>query len=93
MTDEQINEALADFAGYWVQTLPISGVVPECCTDLNAMRHAENVYMSTPTNIQILEWWLDAVVQKRSKGTPIWHATARHRAEALLRALDKWEGK
>jgi hypothetical protein len=107
MTDKQINAAIARECGWTEIRENLVGkapgetanrvmFLPNYCGCLNAMHEAEKVYMNTPEKkiqilVQILEWWLDAVVQKRSKGTPIWHATARQRAEAFLRTLDKWE--
>ena len=88
MTDKQINEAIADLAGYWVQTLPISGVVPEYCLDLNAMHRAEKTL--TNANMYVMEHHIKAMV----KGHGFYfHATARQRAEAFLKALNKWEDK
>lgn len=94
MTDEQINEAIADLAGYWVQTLPISGVVPEYCLDLNAMHNAEKVLNSSEEKVYFANL-------KEIVGDLIWYrdtcrnyrATARERAEAFLKTLGKWEGK
>ena len=85
MTDEQINEALADFAGYWVQTLPISGVVPEYCLDLNAMHTVETKLDYRQFETYIFE--LLEVVHEPML------ATARQRAKAAMVAIGKWEDK
>lgn len=85
MTDEQINEALADFAGYWVQTLPISGVVPEYCLDLNAMHTVETKLDYRQFETYIFE--LLEVVHEPML------ATARQRAKAAMVAIGKWENK
>lgn len=85
MTDEQINEALADFAGYWVQTLPISGVVPEYCLDLNAMHAVETKLDYRQFETYIFE--LLEVVHEPML------ATARQRAKAAMVAIGKWENK
>lgn len=85
MTDVQINEALADFAGYWVQTLPISGVVPEYCLDLNAMHTVETKLDYRQFETYIFE--LLEVVHEPML------ATARQRAKAAMIAIGKWENK
>jgi hypothetical protein len=83
MTDEQINEALADFAGYWVQTLPISGVVPEYCTDLNAMHVVEE-----KLNYRQFETYIYELCEVQHAPRL---ATARQRAKAAMVAIEKWE--
>ena len=83
MTDDQINEALADFAGYWVQTLPISGVVPEYCLDLNAMHTVETKLDYRQFETYIFE--LLEVVHEPML------ATARQRAKAAMVAIGKWK--
>lgn len=85
MTDEQINEVLADFAGYWVQTLPISGVVPEYCLDLNAMHTVETKLDYRQFETYIFE--LLEVVHEPML------ATARQRAKAAMVAIGKWNDK
>ena len=85
MTDEQINEALADFAGYWVQTLPISGVVPEYCLVLNAMHTVETKLDYRQFETYIYE--LCEVVHEPML------ATARQRAKAAMVAIGKWNDK
>ena len=83
MTDDQINEALADFAGYWVQTLPISGVVPEYCLDLNAMHTVE-----TKLDYRQFETYIFELLEVAHE--PML-ATARQRAKAAMVAIGKWE--
>lgn len=85
MTNQQINEALADFAGYWVQTLPISGVVPEYCLDLNAMHTVETKLDYRQFETYIFE--LLEVVHEPML------ATARQRAKAAMVAIGKWNDK
>jgi hypothetical protein len=71
--------------------------LPDYCTDLNAMHEAERVL-----NYEQCEAFSNAVADivcatNREKDYPFpWqfariHATARHRAEAFLRTLGKWE--
>jgi hypothetical protein len=83
MTDEQINEALADFSGYWVQTLPISGVVPEYCTDLNAMHVVEK-----KLDYRQFETYIDELLEVQHE--PML-STARERAKAAMVAIGKWK--
>ena len=100
MTDEQINLAIAEACGWtlFVQSLSgIRGVPPNVmvvvpiqihnyCTDLNAMHEAEKV-------LNIIEqghYW-DYLKDLTDEGFNQLHATARHRAEAFLRTLGKWE--
>ena len=85
MTDKQINEALADFAGYWVQTLPISGVVPEYCLDFNAMHTVE-----TKLDYRQFETYIFELCEVAHE--PML-ATARQRAKAAMVAIGKWEDK
>ncbi len=66
--------------------------IPNYCTDLNAMHEAEKVlkgYEQIATYVWHLEnrsgdWSTDEHLMAT-------HATARQRAEAFLRTLDKWE--
>ena len=90
MTDQQINEAIAEACGWgedcvlntdgnriWVTNFPLY------CSDLNAMAEAEK----TLTSAQLLDYiafLFDACYEATV-------ATARQRAEAFLRTLGKWE--
>ena len=90
MTDDQINEAIAEACGWgeecvlntdgnrgWVTNYPLY------CTDLNAMHEAEK-------NLPIKKILI--YFKKLEKLTSYWfRATARQRAEAFLRTLGKWE--
>ena len=90
MTDQQINEAIAEACGWgeecvlntdgnrvWVTNFPLY------CNDLNAMHEAEK---SLPIK-KILIYF-----KKLEKGSSFWfRATARERAEAFLKTLGKWE--
>jgi len=77
--------------------LPISSDcanrVPDYCNDLNAIHDA---VMTLPENKRILYgMYLASTCGHINKNTVgLWHistATARHRAEAFLRTLGKWE--
>lgn len=106
MTDEQINTAIAEACGWknlhshalnptvWVGDEPLDDgrylpftQVPDFCNCLNAMHEAEKVLIA----VQHIAFdrWLQKAVDKTN--TWSWHATARQRAEAFLRALGKWE--
>ena len=90
MTDDQINQRIADVCGWdedcvlntdgdriWVTKFPLY------CTDLNAMHEAEK---SLPIK-KILTYF-----KKLEKSSPYWFmAPARERAEAFLRTLGKWD--
>ena len=60
--------------------------LPDYCADLNAMHEAEKV-------LNIIEqghYW-DYLKDLTDEGFNQLHATARHRAEAFLRTVGKWE--
>jgi hypothetical protein len=98
MTDEQINAAIAEVCGW--RDLTIEGGsgfykgfdngaelrpdLPDYVNDLNAMHEAE----STLTEDQL---WIMARQIERNDEQWYFRATARQRAEAFLRTLDKWE--
>jgi len=96
MTDEQINQAIAEACG-WTD-ISSDGVVgkapgetcnrvmfvPLYCTNLNAMHEAEK----TLTDDQM---WIMARKIELNEDRWYFHASARERAEAFLRTLGKWE--
>jgi hypothetical protein len=95
MSEQEINEAIAEACGRernpdggWY---PDNGLrvgtqaIPDYCNDLNAMHEAENFlkanqYMVYANILDSIEGSLFGI-----------RATARQRAEALLRTLGKWE--
>jgi hypothetical protein len=92
MTDEQINAAIAEACGWggecvvntdvnriWVTDFPLY------CTDLNAMREAEETLKGK-------QFGTYGIALNDIEGS-LWgiRATARQRAEAFLRTLGKWE--
>lgn len=93
MTNEQINEAIAEACGWtgsWHH-------LPDYCGDLNAMHEAE---MCIPEDKQQLyDSHLVAIVGKETGLMPSLqfrciHASAKRRAKAFLRTVGKWkEGK
>jgi hypothetical protein len=103
MTDEEINAAIAEACGWknvwrhqdasetasFVGTSPDNKFLPvtNYCTDLNAMRKAEDSL--TYDQDQMMYFWLLHICEL---GTH-WRATAKERAEAFLRTLGKWKEK
>ena len=99
MTNEQINAAIAEVCG-WTEIgscdcgFKISGMppyrsahkkhIPDYCADLNEMHDAEKACRVDRNWIYLNE--LDLVCRVDAV-----YATARERAEALLRTLGKWE--
>jgi len=93
MTDDQINEAIADAISHRL-VLGNSqfyksgdGWVVDCpnyCNDLNAMHEAEAVLNED-------QLWRMAREIERNDDQWYFRATARQRAEAFLRTLGKWE--
>ena len=97
MTDEQINQAIAETCGIVgksgeIYKTPDGWVVdcPKFATDLNAMHEAEKtlfpyyatVYANKLARVTKADYLDD---------TEYFCATARQRAEAFLRTLGKWE--
>ena len=97
MTDQQINQRIAEACGWKeVRVNGNAGIykgfnngaelrpdIPDYCNDLNAMHEAEKVLDE--------EQWHDYVEHVGGTWEQAMHATARHRAEAFLRTLGKWE--
>ena len=102
MTDQQINAAIAETCGWkskgntWLTpngTPVFASDVPDYCTDLNAMHEAEE-HLSESTNMvdytNILYDMACEIQLKLGKWNP-YGLSARHRAEAFLKTLGKWE--
>lgn len=103
MTDQQINQRIAEACGWgWFQKIwtgetlgkPISEQgplrsIPDYCTDLNAMHKAEKVL--TYEQCAFFRTHLRERIENHAASLFVWHATARQRAEAFLRTLGKWE--
>lgn len=94
MTDREINEAVSEACGIPICRHPLRFGGPPCCNgvtrpldycnDLNAI-HAAESSLSVSASV-LMEGNLD------ERGCwPIWHATARQRAEAFLRTVGKWK--
>lgn len=106
MTDEQINQCIAEACG-WTEIRnsvyrhhkpwghpPLNRdrikLLPDYCNDLNAMHEAESILDEDCRNGFRLEL-LNVTDSKYFGGFDHIHATARQRAEAFLRTLDKWD--
>lgn len=93
MTNEQINIAIAEACGWeeesfgpsWYES---SSKMPNYCNDLNAMREAEKVL----TTAQHMDY-ADILCDLRDGIFSGVMATARQRAEAFLKTINKWEAK
>lgn len=93
MTDEQINAAIHDALGNPIGCPRCSD--PGCsynqglnyCTDLNAMHEAEK--MLTEAQCAFFEAHLRNRPFNHPASFYMWHGTARERAKAFLRALEK----
>ena len=79
MTDDQINLAITEAIG----ADPHWKCAKDYCNDLNAMHEAEKEILKID---YIYQWHLSETQCFKD-----WHATARQRAEALLKTLCKWE--
>ena len=95
MTDEQINAAIAEACGWrkedgvymWIAN-GIDYTCPDLwdwANDLNAMHEAE----AALTEDQL--WIMARQIERNWEDQWYFRATARQRAEAFLRTLDKWE--
>jgi hypothetical protein len=95
MTDEQINQRIAEACGWrwdqgyrWKDSSGLSAFawdIPDYCTDLNEMHEAEeflsgNLWIGYVNDLANIEGNLFGI-----------RATARQRAEAFLRTLGKWD--
>ena len=98
MTDQQINQAIAEACGivgkdkYGPLYQTAEGWVVDCpnyCADLNAIHEAEKTL--TDANMFVMAHHIERLVS--AHGQHYFHATARQRAEAFLRTLGKWEDK
>ena len=87
MTEQQINAAIDKIKGLSDYECRCESCHPDWCNDLNAMHEAEKVL--TDTNMFVMAHHIERLVS--AKGQHYFHATARQRAEAFLRTLDKWE--
>jgi hypothetical protein len=105
MTDEQINAAIAEACGRkrrpdgdWYPDNGSAGTqaILNYCADLNAMHEAEatlsvSCRLDYPTVLLRVLFELDKYTWYATGGFTHITTTARQRAEAFLRTLDKWE--
>lgn len=92
MTNLQINKRIAEI--HALTRCPTEQAILEngeldYCSDLNAIFAAEGT-LDKPT-LAVMDWWLDVICSNQSK--LVFRATARERAEALLRALDEFKSE
>lgn len=83
MTDEQINAAIETVLHrneHWI-------ISRDYCKDLNAMHEAEATLANA--NMFVMAHHIERLVS--THGQHYFHATARQRAEAFLKAVGKWE--
>ena len=97
MTDEQINIAIAKACGwkyeknethapdgsFWWSKEP---EFPNYCNDLNAMHEAEKVF-NTALYCRYINELCDLTIKGNNS---MYMATARQRAEAFLKTIEKW---
>lgn len=104
MTNEQINIAISELLGWtdisqytqavdgWYGYEPENGPhsqIPNFCNDLNAIHEAEKIILN---DLKTWRQYVDLIrVQSAKSVNPIFHLTARQRAEAFLQTLGKWE--
>lgn len=93
MTDQQINQAIAEACGWnnepVVRTDGKGGIwvtnCPDYCSDLNAMHEAEQ-------KLNTNQWYQYALaLNEVCWHWALIHAPPRQRAEAFLRTLGKWQ--
>jgi len=79
MSDEQINETISEIINGNNE-----GPFLNYCNDLNAMHEAEKVLV-------LAQWVVYGEELARLNAFPMVHATAKQRAEAFLKTIEKWE--
>jgi hypothetical protein len=105
MTDEQINIAIAEACGYKNVAIRmtegtirvITGFkhhtfdeeIPDYCNDLNAMHEAEKILSDESHADYACE--LVKTIRQNGEWFESVSATARQRAEAFLKNINKWE--
>jgi hypothetical protein len=101
MEDEQINIAIAEVCG-WIIIKACDGSligklkneqgpmeeIPDYCNDLNAMHEAEKIF-DAALYCRYINELCDLTIKGKNC---MYMATARQRAEAFLRTINKWEG-
>jgi hypothetical protein len=108
MTKEQINIAIAEACGWLIVKACDGSLIgklkneqgpmdeiPDYCNDLNAMHEAENRLPSDKKEdywYQLYENCRRSVFSRVEDNYKMLHSTARQRAEAFLRTINKWEG-
>jgi hypothetical protein len=103
MTNKRINIAIAKACGWQIKVKayhakPPAGewkyldTIPDYCNDLNAMHEAEKALLKLDNSCGHWETYSNTLAAKLGC-IDIFHATARQRAEAFLKIINKWEAK
>lgn len=107
MTDQEINCAIAELCGWtqientntmaafgiWRGYPPVGAIIgqrqllPDYCSDLNAMHEAEEMLYKKQLN----SWNKYTEQLQIICDYPIYHSTARQRAEAFLKVFPRWK--
>jgi hypothetical protein len=102
MTNEQINKVIAETCG-WIERPTCTDFLgnpllpPDYCNDLNAIHEAEKTLTDEQHRQYRSEVWysvcndISSYECVKAAERPHFSATARHRAEAFLKTLGKWE--
>jgi hypothetical protein len=92
MTDEQINAAIDKIKGLSDYECRCESCHPDWCNDLNAMHEAEKTLNKEQVReYQCYMYDMACEIQVTQGRWMPYSATARYRAEAFLRTLNKWE--
>jgi hypothetical protein len=96
MSDQEINQTIADLCDYNrvipcldanCNPFPGHDEPPDFCNDLNHMHQVEK-HLGDP---QLHDEYEEALSNVMGNVGWLFHATARERAEAFLRVLNKWK--
>lgn len=78
--------------GEWQGNI-MGGKIPSYYSDLNACHEMEACMITIDPNGDLEDVYENALVEAmRPSRWPIWYATAKHRSEAFLRAIETWRG-
>ena len=100
MTDQEINEAIAEFCGYkfivfnkaWITSgdEEVKVSIPDYCNDLNAMHKAETTLLTLDKHCAYWEQYSNTLTQMLGC-VDIFHATAKERSKAFLKTIGKYK--
>lgn len=102
MTDQEINMEIAKYHG-WTSFKEVFGEllgippylnryikIPYFFADLNAMHETEKCLLKMDNSLAYWETYSNRLVNMLGT-TDVFHATARQRAEAFLKTINKWK--